>query len=74
MLPFRLALLALLIATSTVVHVVPLLLRNAVPFDGRNGTPSGAPGQVGLPVLSRSDEAWMSIDPESGEPLAVVRP
>ena len=55
-------------------EVVPLLLRNAVPFDGRNGTPSGAPGQVGLPVLSRSDEAWMSIDPESGKPLAVVRP
>jgi hypothetical protein len=54
-------------------EVVPLLLRNAVPFDGRDGTPFREPGQIGLPIMSRSDEAWMRVDPVSGKPMGVIR-
>ncbi|HET6395689.1 MAG TPA: hypothetical protein VFF91_02500 [Pseudoxanthomonas sp.] len=51
-------------------EVVPLLLRNATPLDGRKAPL--VPGKVGLPIYSRDDAAWMVVDPGTGQPQRVV--
>lgn len=53
-------------------EVAAVIRQKAVPLDGSNGRPKGAPGQVGLPILSRDDEAWMTVDPRTGMPGNII--
>jgi len=52
-------------------EVAALVARGAMPLDGREGRPSGPAGSRALPVLSRDDDAWMLVDPQSGRPITL---
>jgi|GEM_PF-518596 len=54
-------------------RVAAVIREKALPLDGANGTPKRAPGQRGLPILSRDDEAWMTVDGETGLPGSVIK-
>ncbi|KAF1684812.1 type IV pilin accessory protein [Pseudoxanthomonas broegbernensis] len=54
-------------------EVAPVILGKAQPLEGQEAARIG-PDARGLPIYSRDDDAWMSIDPKTGEPGKVVRP